>query len=197
MNVSPPYFQYLHNALPAQVSTALIRALHDNHQVRHLARNDALIEYQSGQRKLFFVVSGSFVRNIITSRGEEKTVMFHTEAFHPYIKSYDVVYQHSKTTYEVKANEPAVVIELDYALIERYLTEDSVLLRYFTEQTEALLSTFDTLRNYQLGLTTEEYLDWLQRHYAFVFERFPAHRIASFMGITPVWLSKLKKRHSS
>ncbi len=162
-----------------------------------LEKNETLIRYQEDNKKMFFIVSGSFVRNIISSKGEAKTIMFHTENFHEFMKAYDTIYFHEKTNYEIKANEKSVVLSFDYNYMHQLVRGNLDTMLYFTQKTEELLKTLDVFRNFQLALTSEEYLIWLYDHYTFLFQRFPAQNIASFMGITPVWLSKLKAKFIS
>lgn len=120
--------------------------------------------------------------------------MFHTESFCEFFKSYDTVYFHQKTNYEIIANEKSIVISLDFDLLMNKMTNDLQLLQFYTHETEKLFVTVDLFRNFQLPLTSEEYLEWLYQNYSFLFQRFPAQNIASFMGITNVWLSKLKSK---
>lgn len=191
------YFKVLRAKFPVNDEDPFLVALEQKCIVLKLEKNELLIRYNSDNKKMFFIVSGSFIRSIITSRGEEKTVMFHTEDFLEFVKAYDTVYFHEKTNYEIKANEKSVVIAFDYDFMFQQVSKQLPLLQYFTAKTEELLKTIDLFRNFQLGLTSEEYLAWLYENYSFLFQRFPAQSIASFMGITPVWLSKLKAKVTS
>ncbi len=194
---NPNYFAALRNKFPVADDHPFLAAFEKKCAVLTLEKNETLIKFQADNKKMFFIVSGSLLRNIISSQGDEKTVMFHTESFLEFMKSYDTVYFHEKTNYEIKANERSVVIAFDYDFLYQQIKQDLRLLLYFSERTEELLTTFDLFRNFQLGLTSEEYLAWLYQNYRFLFQRFPAQNIASFMGITPVWLSKLKARLTS
>ncbi|KRT17842.1 hypothetical protein ASU31_00665 [Pedobacter ginsenosidimutans] len=166
-------------------------------RVLHLRKNQKLVEYQNQSSAMSFIFKGSLVRKIINPRGEKRTIMFHTDGFHEFIKSYDSIYFHNHTDYEVIANEPTTIVSFDYLKIMEIVRSDLRLLNYFTEKTEELLMTLDLFRNYHLSLTSEEYLRWLYRNYNFIFLKFPSKEIASFMGITPVWLSKLKAKLNS
>jgi hypothetical protein len=190
-------FSILRSKLPLADNDKFLEELEMNCVMVVLERNETLIKYQDNNKKMFFIVSGSFVRNIITSRGEEKTVMFHTESFHEFVKAYDTIYFHERTNYEIKANEKSIVLAFDYDFMYQRAKQNLTLLQYYTQRTEQLLTTIDVFHNFQLGLTSEEYLLWLYKNHNFLFQRFPAQNIASFMGITPVWLSKLKAKISS
>lgn len=194
MNNNPDYFSVLVNKLPTITDSNFITQLKDNCTILSLEKNEPLIAYQSNNRKIYFIAQGSFIRNIITSNGEEKTVMFHTESFCEFFKSYDTVYFHKNTNYEIKANEKSIVIAVDYDLFVKLIHNNIELLQFYIRETERLFINVDLFRNFQLGLSSEEYLKWLIENYPFIFQRFPAQNIASFMGITNVWLSNLKSK---
>ncbi len=187
------YFSILTSKL-INADEKILQNIEKSCSILTLDKGEQIIKYQATKKNIFFIVSGSFIRNIITSRGEEKTIMFHTESFCEFFKSYDTIYFHKKTDYEIKANEKSIVLVFDFDFLFQQVQNDIHLLRYYTHKTEELLATIDLFRNFQLGLTSEEYLQWLSENYSFLFQRFPAQNIASFMGITPVWLSKLKAK---
>lgn len=188
------YFNTLRQKFPVADNDPFLKELEQRCTVIDIKKNEPLVTHQADNRKMFFIVSGSLIRNIISSGGDEKTVMFHTESFHEFVKSYDTIYFHEKTNYEIKANEKSIVIAFDYDFLYQRVKLNLELLVYFTERTEQLFTTLDLFRNFQLALTSEEYLVWLYQHYNFLFQRFSAQNIASFMGISPVWLSKLKAK---
>jgi hypothetical protein len=166
------YFKLLVDKLPQQNNTDFISKLESKCDILMLDKNELLIAFQSNNRKIYFIAQGSFIRNIITSRGEEKTVMFHTESFCEFFKSYDTVYFHKKTNYEIKANEKSVVISIDFDFLFQQIQNDIKLLQFYTHETEKLFVNVDLFRNFQLGLTSEEYLKWLYENYPFIFQRF-------------------------
>jgi len=188
------YFDLLVSKLSQQDNIDFISRLESKCDILTLDKNEPLIAFQSNNRKIYFIAQGSFIRNIITSRGEEKTVMFHTESFCEFFKSYDTVYFHKKTNYEIKANEKSVVVSVDFDFLFQQIQNDIKLLQFYTHETEKLFVNIDLFRNFQLGLTSEEYLKWLYENYPFIFQRFASQNIASFMGITNVWLSNLKAK---
>jgi hypothetical protein len=57
-----------------------------------------------------------------------------------------------------------------------------------------MFSIQNQLQNHLTGLSSEEFLKWLLKNYNFIPQRFSSHDIANFMGITPTWLSLLKRK---
>ena len=56
------------------------------------------------------------------------------------------------------------------------------------------LSVLNQFQNHLLGLSSEELLKWLLKNYQPIFQRFRSKDIANFMGVTPIWLSNLKRK---
>ncbi|TDL99574.1 MAG: hypothetical protein C4K58_06700 [Flavobacteriaceae bacterium] len=188
------YFEILANKMQLKDKNDFLNHFKQKCEILILEKGDELIEYQSNNRRIYFIVQGSFVRNIITSLGEEKTVMFHTESFCEFFKSYDTVYFHKLTNYRVKANEKSVVLSFDFDDVFEFIKSDLQLMQFYLFETEKIFVNIDLFRSFQLGLTSEEYLKWIYENYPFLFQRFASQNIASFMGITNVWLSNLKSK---
>ncbi|MDO4230157.1 MAG: hypothetical protein Q4C98_10105, partial [Capnocytophaga sp.] len=154
-------------------------------EIIKVKKNETLVNYQAEDLKLYFIAQGSFIHNLITSRGEERTIMFHTESFNSFFKSYDTVFQHKKTDYTIKANENSVIIAFPFYQIKDIIFGNLPLLNFYIQKTEDLLITIQQFHNFRMAFTAEEYLQWLYESYPFVFQRFSAQNIANFMGITP------------
>jgi len=161
-----------------------------------LDKHAALTHHSAKGGRIYFLIQGSLIRNIVTSKGRLKTVMFHTESFMDFFKDCGFGLAHAEIRSEIVANEKSVVLSVDFDFLNNYLKTDLKLLEFYNQKTEKTLNELDLLRNFQLGLTSKEYLCYLQSNYGFLFLRFPAQHIASFMGITNVWLSKLMSQAS-
>ena len=157
-----------------------------------VAKGEKVNDFQSKNKRLFYILQGSVMTNYVTDNNETRTIMFHTEKFLPFFKSYDTFFLKEHTHYEMIANEPTMMLSIDFEPFYQYVLNDLVLLQYYTHQTEELFMYTELFRNNQMGLDAKGYMEWLYEHFRFLFQRFPAQAIASFMGITPSWLSRLK-----
>ena len=188
------YYEKLIGLLPKFENKEFYDILSQCTEIEVVEKGHCLINFQSSAKKLFMIIEGAMITDFVGSNGEKRTIMFHTEQFCPFFKSYDVFFQHKHSCYEVRATEHTVVAVIDFEYFYQYILQDIEVLRFYTHATEQLFLITEQLRNNQLTLTSEEYLEWLYEHFAFLFGRFPVQNIASFMGITPVWLSKLKAK---
>lgn len=168
-----------------------------------LQKNAKLIEVKKGeilfsnhvkQNRTFVVISGSLVRFIITPEGEDRATMFHTESFFSMIGNNFAEIEDANLAYFIKANEKAQLVEFkrDFAVscIEKYpfIAKMTFLnmLGYF--QTQHLI------QNHLIALSNLDFFQWFLKNYGFIYGRFQSQDIASFMGITPAWFSKLKRK---
>lgn len=120
--------------------------------------------------------------------------MFHTETFFPMIGNNFTDIEDPNLAYYIKANESAQLVEfkLNFAVtcIEKYpfLAKTNFLntLQYF--QAHYLI------QNHLTALSSLDFFQWFLKNYGSIFIRFQSQDIASFMGITPEWFSKLQRK---
>lgn len=145
-------------------------------------------------RKTFLIISGSLVQFVITPKGEEKAIMFHTESFLPFSGNTFFGLEESSVHHFARVNEDIKVIVIPYDFIADALTKYPFFTQKFYLNTLLYIQTLNRLQNHFTGLTSLAFLEWLLEHYSFLFQRFQSKDIASFMGITPTWLSSLKQK---
>ncbi|MDM1553554.1 hypothetical protein HX126_03165 [Chryseobacterium indologenes] len=83
------YFDILINKLPPINDQSILHTLENHCEVIRLEKGEPLTAFQSNNRKIYCSYREALSGNIITSRGGGKTVMFHTESFCEFFKSYD------------------------------------------------------------------------------------------------------------
>lgn len=156
-------------------------------------KGDILFDQNSTEKKGYFLLQGSCVRYIITPLGDEKAIMFHTENFLPIVGN--MLFENDKNllTYSVKANENTEIIEMPFG-IRDFTINDAEYNDFARTLALHYLAVQNQFQNHLVGLTSEDFLKWLLSNYGFLFNRFRSKDIASFMGVTPVWLSTLKAK---
>lgn len=187
-------YQHFTRLLPKDISASLKETFRQNANIVELQKGDTLFTENPDNPKIYYILTGSCVRFIITPPGDEKAIMFHTENFIPTIGNIYVKSQDSIVNYNIKANEPTKLIELNSAMSYEWVKRDNAFSTFLLQKSIEFISIFNQLQNHLIGLTSEEFFAWLISKYPFIFQRFLSKDIASFMSITPVYLSNLKRK---
>jgi hypothetical protein len=182
--------------LPPATSPSLKKVLIENVNIMEFKKGDTVIDDFFNNMKAYYILKGSCVRYIITSKGDEKAIMFHTEDFMPILGNVYINSENSVVSYLVKANEKTEIAALDLSLVFKWGTADIAYVQFTGKNAIKYFSIQNQLQNHLTGLTSKEFLVWLIKNYGFIFQRFTSQDIANFMGITPVWLSTLKSELS-
>lgn len=141
--------------------------------------------------EIFFITSG-LVRVTISDRdGREHTLHFALE--NQFIADYSCFMQRVPALYTLQALEPTQVIVMPRQSIEwgyRHMKEGNKLGRLIAEY--YFIYQDNRIKNSYARSPKERY-DSITEVFPGIHNRVPQHMIASYLGITPVHLSRLKK----
>ena len=182
--------------LPTDISNSLKEIFREKANYVVLQKGNTLISEIPKDPKIYYILKGSCVRFIVTPTGEEKAIMFHTENFIPVIGNMYVNSEDSLVSYQIQANEKTELIELNSKISYEWYVKDNAFSLFIYQRSLTFLSVINQLQNHLIGLTSEQFYEWLLKKYPFLFQRFSSKDIASFMGVTPTWLSLLKRKLS-
>lgn len=160
---------------------------------RQVPRKFKLAEEGKVARELFFILKG-LVRLYYTKDGEEITGFIFKE--HLFASSYESFLRQTPSIQTLETIEECDLLVISYARLERLYDEIPkmhLLARKVAEQRfingQALLSSFI------LDSPEERYRKFEAQHGDLLL-RAPHHIIASFLGITPVSMSRIRKRRN-
>jgi CRP-like cAMP-binding protein len=173
---------------------ALINLFEQNGKIIHVRKKQLLVIPGTMDDNAYFIAKGAFLMSVVTEEGISKTTSFYLDHYNDFISCSDTVYLHTPTIYQVRAIEDSVVIRFSRKFLNHLLAADHRFLAYFLNERQMLSAIVSKIRDARLALSSAEFLDFLYDQYPMIFQRFPSQNIAEFMGITPVWLSNLKRR---
>ncbi|MCR4905607.1 MAG: hypothetical protein K6A33_05950 [Clostridiales bacterium] len=93
---------------------------------------------------------------------------------------------------QVIAAEPAVLIALPIAAVDAVNLEDAPLFRLYAKRHEENITDLRTHKNVLLCMSASERYDWFLENYPGLIDRVQHRRIASFLNMTPVSLSRIR-----
>lgn len=162
-------------------------------KVRHLAKREHFCREGEICREVAFIVKGSF-RQYYVVDGEERSTFFTFE--NGFVSDYDsfLTGQPSQMNLEALENAELIIVTKEtmerlYRLYPKFETFGRLIAE------DVYLCAMDRLRAFLLHSPEDRYRRFLQQHdAAVILERIPQHYIASYLGITPVSLSRIRNR---
>ncbi|MVT10881.1 Crp/Fnr family transcriptional regulator [Chitinophaga tropicalis] len=143
----------------------------------------------------YYVVQGSFRAYVIGDEGEEHTIQFAVDDW--WISDYNsYIYQQPASMF-VMALEDSIVLQIDYEAEQRLKKSRhnfETFFRILAENTAAYMA-----RRVITNLTQsaeQRYEGFLER-YPHIVSKVPQYALASFLGMTTEYLSKLRNKRSS
>ena len=139
-----------------------------------------------------YVVKGAFRSYFIDADGKEHTVQIAIEDW--FVSDFYSYITQTPATLFVEALEDSVILQMTYDDIEGLCKEIHALSEYFRITTERAFAFSRKRALSNLSMSAEErYLELLER-YPNIVKRVPQRVIASYLGFTPEFLSKIRKK---
>lgn len=166
---------------------------------RKVKKGQFLVHEGAVSRCTNFVNEGS-VRTYFTDlNGQEHIVQFAIEGW--WISDLNSFIMQVPATFNVQAIEDCVIIELPFESLEMLYKEVPMMERYFRIVTQRAFVAFQQRIVQNISMTAEDRYLAFQRKYPKIELRIPQKLVASYLGISAEFLSKIKKRlkeeHSS
>lgn len=161
---------------------------------RELAAGAVYITEGASSRQLAFIEKGIIRTYAVKENGDEATLLLRWEG--QFIASHDTIILNRPSRFIYRAVEPVILLEIDYGELERVMSDQPRLepLRTFFLK-KMLAESLDLIASFVLLSPEERYLKLVEEK-ADIVSRVPGKYIASLLGVTPVSLSRIRKRIS-
>jgi len=159
---------------------------------RLVKRKGYLLQEGEVCRHYFFVVSGCFRMFAVDSNFREHNLQFAAED--DWIADFQSFYDESPSKLFIEALEPSVVLlirheDLLYLYINYHKFD-----RNFRIMIERKLIDYQSRILQNISSSAEERYSAFQKQNPHLMNRLPSTQVASYLGITPEFLSKIRKR---
>ncbi|HEV7382485.1 MAG TPA: Crp/Fnr family transcriptional regulator [Dyadobacter sp.] len=161
--------------------------------VKSIPKKQYLVNQGNNSREIYFLIRGS-CRLYYDKNGEEKTTYFFFE--NNLVADYLGCVTNSPSTMSIQALEDCELIYFKYETLTNLYETHPVFQIFGRKLAEYLFAGLDMRLAELLTLTPEErYLKFLNTAIKRkIIERIPQQYIASYLGITPVSLSRIRRR---
>lgn len=154
-----------------------------------------LITLNSTCNSHYFIRKGCVRMFFINEKGVEQTIQFAIENW--WITDYLAFENRTKTSFTIQAIENTEVLEIDYKNQEELLKKFPELERYFRLIFQRAYSASILRTKYLFDFSREEFYHHFKTNFPEFVTRIPQHILASFLNMTPEYLSEIKKREKS
>lgn len=161
-------------------------------ELKPVSQGEVLVRAGDINHHHFRVVKGVLRNYVITSSGEEKTLLFSAEGQNT--AAYACIFQDKPATEFIDVLEAGVVGILDMRKFRDIALTNMNLMQVFNGGlTQNLMDTIERMEDYTV-LTNEERFTRFRERYPDLLQRIPQKYLASYFGVTPVTLSRIKGR---
>jgi len=160
--------------------------------LKKVKRKHYLVAPQEYCRYEHFVIKGCFRSYFVDDRGDEHITYFAVEDY--WITDLQSFISGEPATLYVEALEDSEVLQLSKNHLEELFQLVPQLNNYFRILYQKSIVSMNTRVLNAISSTADEhYLQFLKR-YPFLEQRVPQYMIASYLGVTPEFLSKIRSR---
>ena len=161
-------------------------------QIKKLKRKEFLLKPGEISRTENFINKGCLRAYTVDDNGFEHILMFAIEDW--WTGDLNSFLNQSPATYFVEALEVTEVIQYTKENLDKLLIEVPKFERFYRIMLQKSLIALHQRISQNLSLTAEErYLNFIKK-YPHLLERLNQKQIAAYLGITPIFLSMLRKR---
>ena len=143
----------------------------------------------------FFVVQGCLNMYFITDKGDNQSVQFAIENW--WITDVLSFIRKQESTFYIQALENCKIVSISKENQEKLFTEFPKIERYFrTIYQIAYGASLYRIKYLYEASKAERYFHFIKHHSEFA-QRVPQYLIASFLGLTPEYVSEIRAKHIS
>ncbi|MBP6589869.1 MAG: Crp/Fnr family transcriptional regulator [Chitinophagaceae bacterium] len=176
------------------MSVAEWKALESKLTVQQLTKGSLLIRQGEVSRSVSFINKG-LVRIYYLSDGKEINTGFIAE--NEYVSSYSSFLTRQPSAENIDALEDCELINLSFESMQELYLSHPIYERFGRKIAEMLYIMVSSHTTLLLTLSPEERYQTMLLQQPYLLQRVPQYMIASFIGITPEHLSRIRKKMSS
>ena len=144
---------------------------------------------------LFFVELGCVHAFFVDQRGVEKSIQFALENW--WISDFQAFYKKKVTDATIQAVEDSVVWRISRDKYTALLSDQPEMESYFRQMYEIGYGAVITRLKYLFNYSKEEIFYNFSEQFPYFVQRVPQYILATYLGLTPEYLSKLRAKRRS
>ena len=188
--ITEPIISYFSNILPLDAEE--IEAVKNVFHPRHFKRRQFMLQAGDICKYNSFVVEGCFRMYMVDESGKEHNLQFAVENW--WMIDMASFYSEEPSRLNIEALEHSKVLQISKEDQLKLFVEYPKFNRIFRVLAENAVKSLQSRILHNISSTAEErYLHFIQ-HYPYFFNRISNVQIASYLGVTPEFLSTIRKK---
>ncbi|WP_353132020.1 Crp/Fnr family transcriptional regulator [Pseudopedobacter sp.] len=167
----------------------------DFFQEKTFAKKENLIESGTRCKFHFFVLNGCLRLFFVNNKGIEQTTQFAIENW--WLTDYFAFENQAITDFTTQAVEQTEVLIISFQNQEKLLLQYPKLERYFRLIYQRAYSASQLRTKYLFDFSREEFYHHFNDNFPTFSQRIPQHLLASYLNMTPEYLSEIKSKKRS
>ncbi|MEL6843700.1 MAG: Crp/Fnr family transcriptional regulator [Bacteroidota bacterium] len=187
--------EYLNGMKALSVSDESLDQMSKAIKIISVKSKDTLINPGEVCKHTYLVIQGGFICRFIHEKtGAANTINFYLPDLHPIMACLDSYFLQNPTNCELKAISDSVVAALPKITVDRLIEADPAFAKFHKDVIITALMEENELKMKLIAYSSKEKYDFIIDEMPSVIESVPSKYIAEFCGISPEWLSKLKRK---
>ena len=155
-------------------------------------KRDILAQEGKVCKRLYFVEKGCLRMYFLNKKGMEQITQFALEGW--WLSDYQSFMNDTPSEYTIQAVEASKIVSIDHQNLESLLLTLPKLERYFRLMMQKAVAGAQTRSKLMYDMTKEEFYHHFSNSFPEFMLRVPQYMIASYLGLTPEYLSELRKK---
>ena len=177
----------------AKLTEKDINLLQEISALKNIKTNKTIVDYGKNCSDIYFILKGGFVMQLLKDDGSEKTINFFLDNFQPFMTIPQSFFRDVQSNCKLMAIRNSDVIVLSKKDLLKAIENSPTIKDFYQSQIiTALLSELD-FRTKLLTYSPKRMYELLISDYQQLIQNVSSRHIANFIGISPEWLSNLKK----
>jgi len=184
---------YLKKTVP--VTTEEAETFADAFKVAKIKKRQFIVQPNFIVKNRNFVVEGAFRAYVVDDHGQDSTIAFAIEDW--WITDYNSYILQQPATMFVVALEDSVILEISYEKEQLLKKQHHAFETFFRIRAERTAAFMQQRIIANLTLSAEERYDRFVEKYPQIIQRVPQYALASYLGITTEFLSRIRNKKTS
>jgi len=157
-------------------------------------KKELLLSNGNVSKSLYFVEKGCLRMYFINEKSAEQITQFALEGW--WLTDFFSFMDNNPSDYFIQAVETSRVVSIDRQVYDELLEALPQLERYFRIVMQRNLAASQLRSKYVYEMSKEEFYQHFATSFPDFIQRVPQYMVASYLGLTPEYLSELRKKNS-